>query len=87
MLKSVQLGLMIGPFIPLTVPRAVMDALEPSGSDGPGCRQSGFKLTFSIDKQSPLQILFLLTGGAPLLFMRVVVAVTVNGAPTCSSTA
>ena len=35
--------------------------------------QSGFKLTFSIDKQSPLQILFLLTGGLPLLFMRVVI--------------
>ena len=35
--------------------------------------QSGFQLTFSIDKQSPLQILFLLTGGMPLLFMRVVI--------------
>jgi len=41
--------------------------------------QSGFKLVFSIDKQSPLQILFLLTGGMPLLFMRVVISVTVNG--------
>jgi hypothetical protein len=41
--------------------------------------QSGFKLTFFIDKQSPLQILFLLTGGLPLLFMRVVIAVVVNG--------
>jgi len=41
--------------------------------------QSGFKLTFSIDKQSPLQILFLLTGGLPLLFMRVVISATVNG--------
>ncbi len=41
--------------------------------------QSGFKLTFSIDKQSPLQILFLLTGGLPLLFMRVVIVVVVNG--------
>src|SRR5205814_8851812 len=30
-------------------------------------------------KQSPLQILFLLTGGSPLLFMRVVVIATVNG--------
>ena len=42
-------------------------------------RQSGFQLTFSIDKQSPLQILFLLTGGMPLLFMRVVLVATVNG--------
>jgi len=40
---------------------------------------SGFKLVFSVDKQSPLQILFLLTGGLPLLFMRVVLVATVNG--------
>src|SRR5208283_4575672 len=42
---------------------------------------SGFQLTFLIDKQSPLQILFLLTGGMPLLFMRVVLVATVNGSP------
>src|SRR5262249_28317152 len=41
-----------------------------------------FKLTFSVDKQSPLQILFLLTGGSALLFMRVVIAVVVNGTTT-----
>ncbi len=40
---------------------------------------SGFQLTFSIDKQSPLQILFLLTGGLPVLFMRVILTATVNG--------
>jgi hypothetical protein len=40
---------------------------------------SGFQLTFSIDKQSPLQLLFLLAGGTPLLFMRVIVVATVNG--------
>ena len=36
-------------------------------------------MSFSIDKQSPLQILFLLTGGMPLLFMRVILVATVNG--------
>src|SRR5262249_37912401 len=40
---------------------------------------SGFQLTFSIDKRSPLQILFLLSGGVPLLFMRVILVATVNG--------
>ena len=79
MLKSVQLSLMIGPFIPLTVPRAALDALESVEVTVQDVGSSGFQLTFSIDKQSPLQILFLLTGGAPLLFMRVVVVVTVNG--------
>src|ERR1700733_4887583 len=79
MLKSVQLGLMIGPIIPLTPPRAVMDALAEVEVQVDDVGQSGFKLTFSIDKQSPLQILFLLTGGLPLLFMRVVILATVNG--------
>jgi hypothetical protein len=78
-LKSVQLNLMIGPIIPLTPPRPVMDALAEVEVQTQDVGQSGFKLVFSIDKQSPLQILFLLTGGSPLLFMRVVIAVTVNG--------
>src|SRR6516165_11703792 len=70
---------MIGPVIPLTAPRAVLDALAEVEVQIVDVGQSGFKLTFSIDKQSPLQILFLLTGGMPLLFMRVVIAVVVNG--------
>jgi hypothetical protein len=70
---------MIGPFIPMTVPRAALDALESVVVTIRDVGDSGFQLTFSIDKQSPLQILFLLTGGAPLLFMRVVLVVTVNG--------
>ena len=73
MLDSVQLRLLIGPIVPLTPPRAVMDALTEVEVKVVDVGQSGFKLTFSIDKQSPLQILFLLTGGMPLLFMRVVI--------------
>jgi hypothetical protein len=79
MLKSVQLSLMIGPVVPLTPPRAVLDALAEVEVTTVDVGTSGFKLTFSIDKQSPLQILFLLTGGMPLLFMRVVIIATVNG--------
>jgi hypothetical protein len=79
MLKSVQLSLMIGPFVPLTPPRAVLDALAEVEVTVNDVGTSGFQLTFSIDKQSPLQILFLLSGGAPLLFMRVVLVATVNG--------
>jgi hypothetical protein len=82
MLDSVELRLLIGPFIPLTPPRAVMDALTEVEVKVVDVGQSGFKLTFSVDKQSPLQILFLLTGGSPLLFMRVVIAVVVNGSTT-----
>lgn len=79
LLKSVQLTLLIGPVLPLTPPRAVMDALSAVEVHVDDTGPSGFTLTFSIDKQSPLQILFLLTNGLPLLFMRVVIAVTVNG--------
>jgi hypothetical protein len=78
-LKSVQLSLMMGPVFPLPVPRAAIDALAEVEVKIEDVGQSGFQLTFSIDKQSPLQILFLLTGGMPLLFMRVVLVATVNG--------
>lgn len=79
MLRSVQLSLMIGPMFPATAPRPVMDALAEVEVTVNDVGTSGFQLTFSIDKQSPLQILFLLTGGMPLLFMRVVLVATVNG--------
>src|SRR5258708_3475808 len=79
MLKSVQLSLMMGPFFPSTVPRVVLDALAEVEVTVRDVGTSGFQLTFSIDKQSPLQILFLLTGGMPILFMRVVLVATVNG--------
>ncbi len=79
MLKDVQLRLMIGPFVPATPPRSVMDALASVEVTVNDVGVSGFQIKFSIDKQSPLQILFLLTGGSPLLFMRVVLVVVVNG--------
>ena len=79
MLKSVQLSLMMGPIIPVAVPRPVLDALAEVEVRVHDTHASGFSLTFSIDKRSPLQILFLLTGGSPLLFMRVILVATVNG--------
>jgi hypothetical protein len=71
--------MMIGPVVPLTVPRVVLDALSEIEVKVEDVGTSGFQLVFSIDKQSPLQILFLLSGGLPLLFMRVVLVATVNG--------
>jgi hypothetical protein len=79
MLKSVQVSLMIGPIEPMTVPRVVLDSLASAEVKIEDVGTSGFQLVFSIDKQSPLNILFLLTGGSPLLFMRVVLIATVNG--------
>jgi hypothetical protein len=79
MLRNVQLSLMIGPLVPLTPPRSVIDALAEVEVTVNDVGASGFQLKFSIDKQSPLQILFMLTGGLPILFMRVVVIAVVNG--------
>lgn len=79
MLKSVQLSLLMGPIVPVTVPRTVLDCLASVEVKIEDVGPSGFQLVFSIDKQSPLQILFLLTGGLPLLFMRCVMVATVNG--------
>lgn len=79
MLQNVLLSMMIGPVVPLTVPRAVLDSLVEVEVKVDDVGQSGFQLVFSIDKQSPLQILFLLSGGSPLLFMRVILVATVNG--------
>src|ERR1700751_3368162 len=78
-LKSVQLTLMMGPILPVTVPRVGLDALAEVEVKVEDVGQSGFQLVFSIDTQSPLQILFLLTGGMPLLSMRVILVATVNG--------
>lgn len=79
MLNNVQLSVMMGPVFPVAVPRAVLDALAEVEVTVKDVGTSGFQMTFSIDKQSPLQILFLLTGGMPVLFMRVVLVATVNG--------
>jgi hypothetical protein len=79
MLKGVHLTLMIGPLVPVPAPQVVMDSLtnvEVTTSDrGP----SVFQLSFSLSNKSPLQTLFLLTGGQPLLFLRVVIVITLNG--------
>lgn len=79
MLKSVQLTLMMGPVIPVAVPSSVLESLSSVEVKVEDVGSSGFQLVFSIDKQSPLQILFLLSGGQPLLFMRCILVATVNG--------
>lgn len=79
MLSSVQLTLMMGPVIAVPVPSSVLESLSSVEVRIVDVGTSGFELTFSIDKESPLQILFLLTGGLPLLFMRCILVATVNG--------
>lgn len=83
MLKGVNLTLMIGPFAPVPVPQAVLDALtsvEVNTTAEPGV-PSGFTLTFTLSNKSPLHTLFLLTGGNIVPLMRVIIIVTINGMP------
>jgi hypothetical protein len=76
--NGIQLTLLIGPAVPLPVPREVIDALRSvqvtTATDGP----SGFQLTFELSKRSPLHTLFLLAGGAAPPLIRVVIAVTLG---------
>ncbi len=74
MLNNVQLRLFIGPAVPVPAPREVIDALEDvrvqvNGGDAP----SGFELRFRLSSRSPLQTLFLLSGGSTIPIVRVVI--------------
>jgi hypothetical protein len=72
--------LFVGPAIPLPAPAVVVQALsEVTVISGSGSTPSGFELVFDVPKKSPLTTLFLLTGGAGIPIMRVVVAATIRG--------
>jgi hypothetical protein len=80
---QVRLQLLVGPAVPLPAPREVLDALQSvTVMSSSGGTQSGFELSFSVSNRSPLQTLFLLSGGAGIPILRVVVAVTVRGSTT-----
>jgi len=77
---GVRLTLYIGPLIPIPAPREVLDALESVQVDvGSGATQGGFELAFRISRRSPLHTLFLLTGGATVPVVRVVIVATIGG--------
>ena len=83
MFKGIHLTLMIGPAVPVPAPRFVLDALQSVDITVNDTGPSVFQLRFTISKRSPLETLFLLTGGAaPISILRVVVMVTVGGAPS-----
>ena len=81
LLNGINLTLMIGPAVPVPVPKDVLDALTSvevtSNTEGP----SAFELKFKINKNSPLLTLFLLAGGASIPLVRVVIYVTINATP------
>jgi hypothetical protein len=80
MLKGVHLTLMIGPVIPIPVPQVVTDAIQTIHVEN-GEDKTEFQISFRLGKRSPLQTVFLLTGGVPLP-LRVVLIATLNGLPS-----
>lgn len=77
--KGIHLTLMIGPVVPVPVPQSVLDALMSLTVTTNSGQASGFQLTFTVSNQSPLQTLFLLSGGAQIPLVRVIIIVTING--------
>lgn len=76
---GIKLSLFIGP-VPVPAPKELVEALSSVKVEtGAGETQSGFELTFDLPKRSPLQTLFLLTGGGALPLMRVVLVVQIGG--------
>lgn len=83
---AVRLQLLVGPAVGIPAPREVLDAVqEVKVQSGSGETQSGFEITFALSNRSPLHTLFLLSGGAGIPILRVIIAVTVRGQTTVLS--
>lgn len=76
----IHLTLMIGAGVPMPVPQDILDSLVSVQVTTSATDASGFQLQFTINNHSPLQTIFLLTGGSPIPLLRVIIAVTINGA-------
>lgn len=82
MLKGINLTLMIGPAVPVPVPQTILDALTSvTVTSESGETVSGFELKFTLSNRSPLHTVFLLSGGAMLPIMRIIIIVTISGTP------
>jgi hypothetical protein len=82
-IKGIDISLLVGPGVPVPVPRMVVDALQSvKVEENSGTVQSGFDLTFALEKDSPLNTLFLLAGGATLPILRVALVATIGGTAT-----
>ena len=83
MLKGIYLTILVGPVVPVPIPKVALDALQSIQINvyaQPG-QQSGFRLEFTLSNNSPLQTVFLLAGGNIAPFLRVILIATINGIP------
>jgi hypothetical protein len=80
MLKGFYLTLLVGPGVPVPAPQPVVDAVTGIQVTS-GETRSGFQITFSVSKKSPLLRTLLPAGYFDPIVTRVVLVVTVGGMP------
>ena len=80
MLKGIYLTLMMGPAVAVPVPKVVADALTGVQVTTASGSRSGFQLTFTLAKNSPL-VTTLIPAGFFDPLIRVIIVVTVGGLP------
>lgn len=80
LLRNAVLTLLIGPAVPAPAPLPVIEALQSVQVNSERDR-SGFQLTFSMGKKSPLQLALLPAGYFDPIVTRVIIMVTLNGIP------
>lgn len=83
--KGIQLTLLMGPVVPVPVPRVVIDALESVTVTTAAGSPSGFQLAFRFNSKSELNTIFLIAAGQNTSIgmppLRVLLIVTLNGVP------
>ena len=80
MLKGMHVSLLVGPAIPLPVPKPLIDALQSIQVTSAAGARSGFQISFALHNNSPLHTLLLLAGGR-VPWLRVLIVITVNSLP------
>ncbi len=81
LIKQIQLTILVGPVVPLPVPRIVMEALQSVEITTSAGSRSGFQLVFTLSNHSPLHTIFLVAANAVPLALRVILIATINGTP------
>jgi hypothetical protein len=85
MLDAVHLTLLMGPLVPIPVPRPVIDALRSVTVTSAAGSPSGFQLDFEFSSDSALNTLFLIAAGTNASSvtppLRIMLIVTLNGTP------
>lgn len=78
------LTVMVGPAVPVPLPRAVLDDLIAVEVTHTAERRTpgGFRLQFALGRRSPLHTIFLAAGGALPPVLRVLLVATIDGTPS-----